>query len=346
METLTLTDRWTELLKEQPNLRIRNAANELGVSEAELLATKIGDTVTLLRPEFNEILKTIESLGPVTAITRNDEVVHERKGVYLNGTFNPHVSMFVGDDIDLRIFLSTWTTAFAVEEPTKDSVRKSLQFFSKFGEAVHKIYLTPQSSEEAFDKIKNDFKAEEQDVKVVYENRTLPERADLNEDTIQKFQEGWKNLKDTHDFHPLLRKSKMTRQQALENAPEGYAIEVDPIVFRKAIESAASTELPIMVFVGNHGNIQIHTGPVKKLLDHQEWFNIMDPKFNLHVKEQELVKMWAVKKPTDDGMVHSIEAFNEKEELVCTLFGKRKPGIPELGEWSDLVNDLAKDYKV
>ncbi len=39
------------------------------------------------------------------ALTRNDSVVHERKDTYLNPSLNSgHVGLFVGEDIDLRIF--------------------------------------------------------------------------------------------------------------------------------------------------------------------------------------------------------------------------------------------------
>src|SRR5688572_13979842 len=82
--TVDLKFRWEELLKTRPNLRIRNAAIELGVSEAELLVIRIGDGVTRLKPDFAAILGEVHKLGRVMALTRNDDVVHERKGVYLN----------------------------------------------------------------------------------------------------------------------------------------------------------------------------------------------------------------------------------------------------------------------
>jgi putative hemin transport protein len=47
------------------------------------------------------------------------------------------------------------------------------------------------------------------------------------------------------------------------------------------LEEASEKNTPIMVFVGNRGIIQIHTGNVKKTLWHQQWFNVMDPDFNL-----------------------------------------------------------------
>src|SRR5690606_5308306 len=142
--TNTLKTQWEALKAENPQLRIRNAAEQLGVSEAELVATQTGETVTRLRPEFAAILTEVEKLGKVMGLTRNDECVHERKGVYLNPDFSsPFGGVFVGEDIDLRIFLTQWQTAFAVEEGDK----KSLQFFGKDGLAIHKIYLTKKSNE-------------------------------------------------------------------------------------------------------------------------------------------------------------------------------------------------------
>src|SRR5690554_2540484 len=164
--TETLKSRWDSLKKEQPHLRIRNAAQALGVSEMELLATRMGEGVTRLRPEFKEILSEIESLGKVMALTRNDACVHERKGVYLNPDFSsPHAGLFVGEDIDLRIFLAHWKTAFAVDEGAK----KSLQFFGKDGTAIHKIYLTKDSDEMAFETLVQKFITPEQHTTIAAE---------------------------------------------------------------------------------------------------------------------------------------------------------------------------------
>src|SRR5690606_37462726 len=91
--TENLKTQWAALKQEQHHLRIRNAAQALGVSEMELLATRKGEGVTRLRPEFKEILSEIVSLGKVMALTRNDECVHERKGVYLNADFSDRKSV-------------------------------------------------------------------------------------------------------------------------------------------------------------------------------------------------------------------------------------------------------------
>lgn len=154
-----LKEKWEALKADNPHVRIRNAAAQLGVNEAELLVTGVGEGVTVLQPDFSAILTEVQKLGKVMALTRNDECVHERKGVYQNGDFSsPHAQLFVGEDIDLRIFLNHWKFAFAVVEGDK----KSLQFFGKDGLALHKIYLTKDSNEEAFDAIVEKFRAEDQ----------------------------------------------------------------------------------------------------------------------------------------------------------------------------------------
>ncbi len=348
-QTLTLKEKWEALQKEQPQLRIRNAAAELNVSEAELLVLSCGENVIRLKPDFTDILGNAESLGKVMALTRNDDVVHERKGVYLNPSLdNPHVGLFVGEDIDLRIFFTTWGSAFAVIENAEEKPRKSLQFFAKDGEAIHKIYLTPLSNDNAFDAIVENFKSEDQSHTITTEpKKVIAEEKSDSEIDVTSFQEGWRNLKDTHDFFGLLRKNGVSRTQALRLAPEGnYSIKVSNNALREIVTKAAEKETPIMVFVGNPGMIQIHTGPVKKLMDHNDWFNILDPDFNLHVKEQSIADSWIVRKPSDDGMVTALECFDKHGTQIAQLFGKRKPGIPELEDWRIIVQEVEDQLKL
>ena len=50
-----LKEGWAALRAAEPKLRIRDAAQRLGVSEAELLATRTGQGVTRLRPEHRSV---------------------------------------------------------------------------------------------------------------------------------------------------------------------------------------------------------------------------------------------------------------------------------------------------
>jgi putative hemin transport protein len=96
-----------------------------------------------------------------------------------------------------------------------------------------------------------------------------------------------------------------------------------------------------MVFVGNHGMIQIHTGPVKTVRAMSPWLNVLDPGFNLHLRSDLVASAWVVCKPTSDGIVTSLELFDAEGESIAMLFGARKPGTPELAGWRGLIAGIA-----
>lgn len=339
-----LADSWAKLKADDPRIRIRDAAAKLGVSEAELLATRVGNGVTRLRPEFIEILQQLHRLGRIMALTRNEEIVHERKGIYKNiEAVSGHGKMgiAVNDDIDLRIFFAPWTFAFASVEEGARGLSRSIQFFDASGDAIHKVFLTETSDIAAFDEIVSEFESDDRSTAISVQPRAAekPDRDDAEID-VEGFRAAWSELKDTHDFFPMLKKFKVGREQALRLADPEFSIKVDAKSFRYIFEEARDRSLPIMVFVGNHGMIQIHTGPVENVLDARGWFNVMDEPFNLHIDQDKITSAYVVKKPTEDGIVTSLEIFNDKGENVALIFGKRKPGIPESEDWRTLVKDL------
>lgn len=93
----------------------------------------------------------------------------------------------------------------------------------------------------------------------------------------------------------MTRKFGVSRTQALRLAPEGFTKKIDNAKVVNILEDASEKGTPIMVFVGNRGIIQIHTGNVKKTLWHQQWFNVMDPDFNLHLDVTRIAEAWIVK---------------------------------------------------
>ncbi len=338
-----LKEKWDALKAEQPHIRIRNAAEILGISEAELLITKTGDTVTWLRGEPKAILKEIETLGYVMALTRNNSCVNERKGVYKNAKISSaSTGLFVGEDIDLRIFFNHWKFVFAVTEVAGGKEQNSLQFFGKDGMAIHKIYLTPKSDKKAFFHLIEKYKAEQQPHSLQTEEY-IPADDIISDGEVDivSFQKKWLNLKDTHQFFSLIKKHKISRTQALRIAPDKYhAMPIDKNKIVSMLEAAVKLQVPIMAFVGNRGCIQIHTGEIYRTLWHNEWFNVLDPHFNLHLNMNKIAESWIVRKPTKDGIVTSIEVFDVNGETIVQFFGKRKPGIPELPQWQEIVKEL------
>lgn len=336
----SLKNVWIDFHKENPRVRIRDAARQLQTTEAEIIASFAGSSALRLKNDFGALIKRMPGLGNVMVLTRNDYAVHERKGIFENvSADNPHVGLVVGKDIDLRIFFAAWKFAFAVFENEAAAFKKSIQVFDAQGVAIIKIYLQQDSDEAAFENLVREFSEPEQ---VTTLNIAPPkEPCVFNDDTVDEiaFRKEWSELKDTHDFFPFLKKYNVSRLHALHIAGE-FAKQVSNETSTAMLKYAAANNLEIMVFVGNHGNIQIYTGEVKNIVAIPNWINVMDAKFNLHLRTDAIYETWAVKKPTDDGVVHSIEVFGPDKEMIVQFFGKRKPGVPELKEWSEYVSGL------
>ncbi len=352
LDTASLTslrDRWTQFQQDHPKVRIRDAAQRLGVSEAELLATGCGgEEVVRLRggADLPELVKEFPRLGTVMALSRNDAVVHEKHGRYENVEVFPEHKMgqVLGKAIDLRLFFRFWHHGFAVTEPARDGeTRRSLHFFDAAGTAVHKVYLQPESDHGVFAELVERFRSDDQSATQTAEPAApeKPEKSDSEVD-VAALHSGWRAMQNTHDFFGLTRRCGVTRTQALRLAEPEFVRPVAVNSFRLALEKAAATDFPIMVFVGNPGIYQIHTGPVHRLVEHGEWFNVLDPDFNLHLRPAGIARAWVVRKPTADGIVTSVEFYDEAGHDVALLFGERKPGQVELSAWRELTDSLTE----
>lgn len=332
-----------DLKARAPGIRARDAAKELGVSEAELVACRAGEGVIRLQADFAEILRSLPPCGEVMALTRNEHCVHEKHGQFDHVSIGPGHGLVLNHDIDLRLFMSHWRYGFAVTEEVSSGVRTSLQFFDIDGAAIHKVYATSKTDRAAFDALIARFTAPDQSP--VIETAALPAKPHDRPDSeidIANFHKHWRALQDTHDFFGLLQEFGVGRQQAMRLAEEEFTWRVDPSALGKAMETASASDIPIMCFVGNPGCIQIHTGPIRTLKVMGPWFNILDPGFNLHLREDAIDQMWVVRKPTRDGVVTSLELFDKTGFCFVQFFGERKPGKTELESWRVAVAGLPR----
>ena len=108
------------------------------------------------------------------------------------------------------------------------------------------------------------------------------------------------------------------------------------------LKLSANEKLPIMCFVGNGGCIQIHSGPIQTIKEMGPWLNVLDPGFNLHLRQDHVKEVWAVRKPTDKGHVTSLEAYNEAGDLIVQFFGKRIEGEDEREGWRMIMEQLPR----
>lgn len=337
----TLRRAWAEALAGPGPARARDVAAGLGVSEAALLAARVGDGVIRLSGDWKRLLSELHACRRLMGLTRNASAVIEKEGVYEPVSFQGPMGLVLDEGLDLRLFMSRWHHAFAVAHATPKGERWGLHFFDADGDAVHKVYLTEDSDKAEFWGIVDRYRATAQDapLKLAAKAPKEADRPDAEID-VEGFRATWRALEDTHDFFGMLRRFGVGREQGLRLAPEGFAREVGVGALGEALERAAATALPIMIFVGSAGCIEIHGGPIERVKRLGPWLNVLDPGFNLHLREDHIARAWVVQKPTVDGVVTSLEIFDADGENIALMFGYRKPGIPEDTRWRMLADDL------
>ncbi|MCK6525317.1 hemin-degrading factor [Myxococcota bacterium] len=335
---MSLQTQLEQLLAQSPRTRPRDAARQLGVSEAALVASGVGQGTTRLRPEWTALFQALPSLGDVMALTRNEAAVHERRGRYERVQLpeGAPVGGAFGEEIDLRLFPRRWHSAFATE---RDG-RRTIQLFDHQGEAVHKVHLGDDSDPAAFDALVESLRDPDQSPLWTPGAASFPAEPDDGEVDAADFCDAWATMGDPHHLHTLLRDRRVSRRRALRLIEGVHAHRLPTTVSGPLLSAAAAAEAPIMIFVGNPGCIQIHIGPVRRVKAVGEWMNVLDPRFNLHLREDLVAEAWQVRKPSAEGWVHSVELLDARGEVILLFFGARKPGKPEREDWRALLAAL------
>jgi putative hemin transport protein len=336
-----LKQRWLALRDEEPGLRCRDAASRLGVSEGELLAARCGEGVRRLDGPWQDLVSDLPQLGEVMVLTRNESCVHEKVGRFDKVSAFQSMGLVLNRNVDLRIFFNHWHFGFAVAEEAQGRLRRSLQFFDLDGTAVHKVYLRDEDLAGAYEDLVRRYLHSDQSAAIEVA-QVAPAPADRPDQEIDgaALESRWAALQDVHDFRDMLIDLEVGRLQAFRLVGEARAYRVAPGSFRRALELAQESELPIMIFVGSPGVVQIHTGPVKMLKQVGPWFNVLDPGFNLHLKDGEIAEAWVVRKPTRDGIVTSLEVYDAAGGQIAQMFGERHEGEAELAGWRSLLDAL------
>ncbi len=320
-----------------------DAAEALGVSELDLLAARAGVDATRLELRLEPLFQTLATLGPVKAITRNAHAVLEVVGPWTGLDLGPHHGLVIGGPIDLRLFPRRFAYAFAVDATVRGRRSRSIQFYGPDGVAVHKVFLVEASDADAFARLVEAQRSSDTSRTVDVVAAPAPTVAAEPAPAVDRaaLESGWRAMTDPHQYHGLLARHGLSRRQAVDLVPRDLARRVPETAVREVLEGARELDIPLMVFVGNQGCIQIHTGPLERIVASGGWLNVLDPVVDLHVREDSIDAVFAVRKPAEEGRwVSSLEIFSADGTICATLFGARKPGIDELPEWRELCRSL------
>lgn len=333
--------RYTELKAKYPKKYARDFAVLLGFSEAELTAARVGHEAQPLRPEMHELLHELEAVGETKCITRNEYAVHEHLGVFSHVHINEHAGIVLNPRaLDLRVLVNQWASVFHVQETTGHGERQSIQFFDRHGDAVLKVYATDNTHADAWQQLIAKYRSP---AHTAFSVIPAPAVSPVTKFDAAQIETDWRAMTDVHQFFRLLKKHSVSRQQAFKTVSNDLAERVSNRALSSLLACVQQQGNEIMIFVGNRACTQIFTGKIEKLKSMDNWLNIFNPAFTLHVQEQQIVESWITRKPTADGIVTSLELFAADGTQIAQLYGQRSEGQPEQSQWREQLTNLAVD---
>ena len=346
MNTIDYKD-YLQAKEQYSDKHARDLAATLNISEAELMHCRIGEGgAQCVTGNIPDLLQALVRIGDAKAITRNNYAVSIQTGQYSNPQFSSHVGAFLNPrGLDLRVFLTQWDSVFFLAEKNKTETRQSLQFFDKHGDALHKIYVTEKTDMDAWYAVINQFTTNNCLPLNIIEKKQLP-KPTINDEIVQQLEHQWLSMTDVHQFATLLRNNNLSRQQAFHAVSDELAWQVSNDSLSQLLYLAHQGQNEIMLFISNHGCVQIFTGKIDKITplkiesSNIQWLNISSQHFNLHIIENGIAECWVTKKPTRDGFVTSLEVFDEKGNQIIQMYGQRTEGESEQVQWHSQILSL------
>lgn len=338
MDIKTLYQRYQTLKNEHPRKYARDLATIMGTSEAELTYARTLNDAVALRPDFSELLTALQAVGETKSITRNACAVHEQIGRYQNLHLGDHAGLVLNPRaLDQRLFLSQWKSAFSLVEKNEKGDRHSIQIFDAAGDAILKIYNTPNTIMPQWHALIAAFTLAKTPALSV---TPPPPVSYASKPDAVAIEQQWREMTDVHQFFGLLKRHNISRQQAFRSVASDLAIKVDNGSLRELLQQVQADGNEIMIFIGNRGCVQIFTGVVETLVPKDNWVNIFNSAFTLHLMENAISESWITRKPTANGLVTSLELFAADGTQIAQFYGQRSEGEPEQTRWREQLAGL------
>tara|TARA_Y100000588_G_scaffold199465_1_gene213237 strand:+ start:474 stop:1460 length:987 start_codon:yes stop_codon:yes gene_type:complete len=254
-------------LNNSHNSKLRNfdIAKKMGISEAELLSVKLDSNLKYLDiPDQIQFFNDIKRLKKVMFLTRNDDIVHEKTIIpnKLDIISNENNILLTCESPLLKFNDNLWEYAFSEYKITKNRELRSFQFFDKSGDSVLKIYL------------KSDDVEKFNDISIKYESSYSYQ---LQGTCLPSYNTN-KSLKEL----VLLKKSINI------NNTWNKKMFYSKALFRKMLQYLSKNKNEVSLYIIGNKSVQYHVGIINKVVDFSSWLNVLDPNFNIHVKEKNI----------------------------------------------------------
>lgn len=307
-----------------------------------------------------DILSTLDQLGRVKNSVSNHTTIHskyakfadlklgERMGLALNPDYQH------GQAFDVRLFLDHYQHALAISSSTPTNHPVCLIFFDAYGQRINQLIPTnPDQQALDFWQTTIHIHAANADLPItltVAQTKTPWQPYLLSEQAKQDFHQDWLSMTDIHQFQQILSRHHLDRANGYHQAPPQLAHPLQPTALMPLFEQLVSEHIPVMIFSGNRGMVQIQTGPITHLQTHKNYVRLGNDhlgQFTLHIAQDAIAQLWWVKRPSaPGGYIISLEAFDIYGESMFSIFGLRAEHTKQDHRWQAISYDLVKQYAI
>ena len=299
---------------DNPKMRERDLAAQLGISEAEFVAAHCGDGALRIEPRVNDVLTGLEAVGEVMALTRNESAVHEKIGVYDKVVTGNHNALVLGEQIDLRIFPKIWAHGFAVEKRDGDEIRRSLQFFDGAGEAVHKVHLRPAPISMPIRSWSTSLASPTSGRPWMSRPGRRSAGGERRAAGVDELRERWSRLTDVHQFFGMLKALKLTGSRRCGMVGQDYAWLLDRDALGAMLQHAASAKSRSCASSATAAASRSIPGRSRRSSRWGRGSTFSTRPSTCICRTDHIRELWAVRKPTNDGHVTSLEAYDARRQ--------------------------------
>ncbi|MBX3180084.1 MAG: hypothetical protein KF886_22260 [Candidatus Hydrogenedentes bacterium] len=288
--------------------------------------------LAFLNGEWQDLLAELHRLGDVSTLTGNGVAMHLATGQYdpIRGD-GPH-ALVLNEGLDLRLFPGRWEFGVAIRPGGADPA--GFAFFDASGALVHRVLLTPSSNLDEFDDIVSQFQGEKPAFSPSKEESSPP--APPAPETGAALLEDWRALTDTHDFSRMLNKHQVSRTDALRLAEGEFTARLDLAGYSSLFGTLLEDEISVVLFVLNDGCVQISTGALREVDRSGELLHLVEKDSRTLIALSGVNEAWRVSKPTDHGVMHSLELYGPEGEPVVYIFGARaEDSDTNINKWND-----------
>lgn len=304
---------------ENPRMRPRDLAESLGISEAEYVAAWLGEGTRCISCRPEDVFPSLVDIGPVMALTRNACAVHEMIGIY--ETFSPFHSTAecLGPGIRAHLTSKKWAYGFAVVKQRDGKQQCSFQFFDEDGTAVQKIHTRPTTNMLAWNRLEQQLALK------------------VDPDEIRS------RLQSRSQAKPL----QVISTKDLETIFDGCESNVEyrrvsSTASEQMLNAVAAAGLPLVCKISSSGCLQIHEGPIKKIVPMGPWINIMDDGFHMHLRLDHLLATYVVRRTNGQHIKTSLEAYDPSGARAI-YFSSPTGGTTDIeNSWQTIIAELPR----